>query len=309
MGFGSAFKCLSVSIAIATAVAIPAAAAPGHVAGEIPVDGRSSTIYVYSPSMDRVIANNVIHAGPGAPTLYLLTGVGGAEDNISWWDNTDVRQFFAGKYVNVVMPMGGRSSMYTDWNADDPALGRNKWQTYLTEELPQAVDARFATSGVNAIVGVSMSAGPALALAIAAPHRYRAVGSFSGCPRTSDPFGIAAVTGIVGLAGGNVLNMWGPPGSPQWTAHDPTVNAGRLAGKTIVLAAGGGNPGVFGATSIAGPPVEAIAQVCTDQLAQRLAQLGIPAVYQRRAEGAHTWPLFQADLHDAWPHIGAAIGA
>ena len=46
------------------------------------------------------------------------------------------------KHVNVVMPVGGKFSMYTDWNADDPVLGRNKWQTYLTKELPAAVNAR-----------------------------------------------------------------------------------------------------------------------------------------------------------------------
>ncbi|KIM17089.1 esterase, partial [Rhodococcus erythropolis] len=131
-------------------------------------DSVVSRIDVYSPSMDRWIANDVISpAGGGpAPTFYLLTGVGGGEDGISWFNNTGVRDFFDDKHVNVVMPVGGKFSMYTDWNADDPVLGRNKWQTYLTKELPAAVNARYNTTGVNALGGVSMAGGPVLDLAI-----------------------------------------------------------------------------------------------------------------------------------------------
>ncbi|GAC56543.1 putative mycolyltransferase [Gordonia hirsuta DSM 44140 = NBRC 16056] len=91
-----------------------------------------------------------------------------------------MKKFFAGKRVNVVLPMGGRFSMMTDWQHRDPILGRNQWQTFYTRELPQAIDATFATSGVNALGGVSMSAGPALDLAIQAPRRFRAVAAYSG---------------------------------------------------------------------------------------------------------------------------------
>ncbi len=138
-------------------------------------DSVVSRIDVYSPSMDRWIANDVISpAGGGpAPTFYLLTGVGGGEDGISWFNNTGVRDFFDDKHVNVVMPVGGKFSMYTDWNADDPVLGRNKWQTYLTKELPAAVNARYNTTGVNALGGVSMAGGPVLDLAIQSPGTYR----------------------------------------------------------------------------------------------------------------------------------------
>lgn len=55
--------------------------------------------------------------GAPAPTFYLLTGIGGGSDGISWFNNTGVRDFFADKHVNVVMPIGGQYSMYTDWDA------------------------------------------------------------------------------------------------------------------------------------------------------------------------------------------------
>lgn len=89
------------------------------------VSSDNSLLEVYSPSMNKIVVNRIIRANGPAPTLYLLAGIGGGEDGISWWDNTGVRAFFADKHVNVVMPIGGRFSMYTDWIADDPILGRN----------------------------------------------------------------------------------------------------------------------------------------------------------------------------------------
>lgn len=275
---------------------------------------------VYSPSMDRWISNDVISpAGGGpAPTFYLLTGVGGGEDGISWFNNTGVRDFFDDKHVNVVMPIGGKYSMYTDWNADDPALGRNKWQTYLTQELPAAVNSRYNTTGVNALGGVSMAGGPVLDLAIQAPGLYRAVGSYSGCPRTVDGLGQMAVRSMVEVLGrGNVHNMWGRPGGPQWAAHDPLVNAEKLRGTQLFIATGNGIPGpVDGINSIpaiagviTGSVLEGITQLCTAALQGRFAQLGIPATFSYRPEGTHTWGLFEADMRASWPMIAGAIGA
>lgn len=283
-------------------------------------DSVVSRIDVYSPSMDRWIANDVISpAGGGpAPTFYLLTGVGGGEDGISWFNNTGVRDFFDDKHVNVVMPVGGKFSMYTDWNADDPVLGRNKWQTYLTKELPAAVNARYNTTGVNALGGVSMAGGPVLDLAIQSPGTYRAVGSYSGCPRAGDPLGQAAVRSMVEiLGGGNAANMWGPWGSPQWAAHDPLINAERLRGTALFISTGNGLPGpVDGINSLAmaagvvpGAVLEGITNMCTAALQGRFGQLGIPATFSFRPEGTHTWGLFEADMRASWPIIAGAIEA
>ncbi|MDJ0114615.1 alpha/beta hydrolase-fold protein, partial [Rhodococcus erythropolis] len=75
------------------------------------------------------------------PTLYLLNGAGGGEDRATWQRQTDVNEFFADKNVNVVTPLEGAFSYYTDWVNDDPSLGRQKWQTFLTQELPPVIDA------------------------------------------------------------------------------------------------------------------------------------------------------------------------
>ncbi|MGC5246514.1 alpha/beta hydrolase-fold protein [Gordonia sp. DT219] len=103
--------------------------------------------------------------------------------------------------------IGGRASMFTDWQNGDRDLGRNKWRTYLPHELPAIIDRTFHTNGVNAITGVSMSGGPALAIAEPAPRLYRAVASYSSCPGTTDPVGLGAVAAVVTRGGGNVLHM------------------------------------------------------------------------------------------------------
>lgn len=313
MRYTSVLAMMSAAIlaAVSLLAAPPATAAPSpRVDAERSLGGRAIQLEVFSPAMNKVVTNRVIPAAGGgpAPTVYLLTGIGGGTDGISWWDDTDVRQFFADKNVNVVMPVGGAYTMYTDWHADDAALGRARWQTYLTRELPAVIDTRFGTTGRNAIAGVSMSGGSAVDLAIQAPDRYQAVASYSGCPWSADAAGIAMVSAQVVRGGGNPGNMWGPPGSAGWQAHDAFLNAARLAGKTVYLSAASGMPGAID-RGWGFPPVEAIASACTSAFAGRLTQLGIGAVHIDRPAGAHTWGQFEYDLHDSWPHLARAIGA
>ncbi|MBF6329964.1 esterase family protein [Nocardia transvalensis] len=308
--FVSGLVAVVVSSVLVTGSAV-AAPTGARVVGEEAIGDSVSRIDVYSPAMDRVVSSRVIRAAGGgpAPTLYLLTGIGGGTDGISWWDDTDVREFFADKHVNVVLPMGGAYSMYTDWVADDPALGRNRWQTFFTQELPSVVDARFNTTGRNAIAGVSMSGASAIDLAIQAPDRYNAVASYSGCPWAADPMGMAMVSAQVVRGGGNPLNMWGIPGGDTWRRHDAFANAAALTGKAIYLSAATGTPGATDRGGLVFPPVEAIANSCTASFANRLAQLGIPATHLSHPEGSHTWGLFESDLHNSWPELARAIGA
>ncbi|MFI9508371.1 alpha/beta hydrolase [Nocardia sp. NPDC052566] len=298
---------------LAALSACPVGAAPpgANVVREESLGEGAVRVDVYSPAMDRVVTNRVLRAAGGgpAPTLYLLTGLGGGLDGISWWDNTDVRKFFADKHVNVVMPVGGASTLYTDWLSADPVLGRNRWQTYLTQELPGVIDAQLGTTGRNALAGVSMSGGSAVDLVIQSPARYAAVASYSGCPWAANPAGMAIVSAQVARGGGNPVNMWGAPGGNGWRAHDAFANAAALTGKTIYLSAATGVPGAIDGGGWISPTVEAITNTCTSAFADRLGQLDIPAIHVERPQGAHTWGLFEADLHDSWPHLARAIGA
>ncbi|GED99759.1 hypothetical protein nbrc107696_02060 [Gordonia spumicola] len=304
---------------LATALTPAQADAAPRLVGVQRVGPTVDLISVYSPSMRRVLRSHVIRpAGSpaGLPVFYMLPGAGGAEDGISWFNNAGVERFFRGKRVNVVLPIGGRNSMWTDWNAPDPVLGVNKWETYINRELPAVVDSTYRTNGRNGISGVSMSAGPALDIVTHAPWRYRAVASYSGCPSTTDPLGVLANTAIVARGGGNVVNMWGPPGNPTWARHDPILNANKLRGKAVYLSAGSGIAGPVdgsllqnGSGLIGGNVIEALALACTRNMASRLSSLRIPHRFVARPDGVHTWGLFKADLVNSWPMIARAIGA
>ncbi|MEU2006083.1 alpha/beta hydrolase family protein [Rhodococcus sp. NPDC019627] len=281
---------------------------------------RIARVDVYSEAMGRWVSNDVISPASGAPapTFYLLTGIGGGSDGISWFNNTRVRDFFADKHVTVVMPIGGQYSMYTDWAADDPVLGRNKWQTYLTHELPAAIDSRFSTTGSKAIGGVSMAGSAVLDLAAQVPGFYRAVGSYSGCAQTSGVLGQAMVRSMVELrGGGNAANMWGGPGDPAWARHDPMLSAERLRGTTLFVSTGNGMPGPVDnhdpllavPQTIGGSVVEMVTHVCAGAFESRLRQLGIPATFAYLPQGTHSWGLFETELRDSWPVIGSALGA
>ncbi|GEM30684.1 esterase [Nocardia neocaledoniensis NBRC 108232] len=312
---------------VLSATSIGAAGADGSRLDRIERPGqRQQMLHVYSAAMDRVIPLQVItphDTSAPRPTLYLLNGAGGGEDVANWYNQTDIVQFFGDKNVNVVTPAAGKFSYYTDWLRDDPELGRNKWQTFLTEELPPIIDATLNTTGVNAIAGLSMSATAVLNLAIAAPDRYRAVGAYSGCASVDDPLGRTAVELVLARAGADPANMWGAPGDPAWRANDPYLNAERLRGKTIYLSSATGLPGaaealppgatpgkVIGMTDqiLLGGAIEVAANQCTQRLAARLADLNIPAHTEFRPAGTHTWKYWEQDLHKSWPLFAEAIG-
>ncbi len=145
------------------------------------------------------------------------------------------------------MPVGGKSSFYSDWYA--PAVGNGgtytyKWETFLTKELPAWLAAnRGVPQTGNAVVGFSMGGSSALILAAFHPQQFIYAGSISGF------LNLSADPGQVGIAmmwngGFSREAMWGPPGDPAWARNDPTVQAGRLAanGTRLWIYCGSGTP-------------------------------------------------------------------
>ncbi|MBP1159447.1 MULTISPECIES: alpha/beta hydrolase family protein [Rhodococcus] len=289
--------------------------------------GRQWNVYVHSAAMDRTIQLEVIRPADTSsprPTLYLLNGAGGGEDAATWQAQSDAVAFFADKNVNVVTPVGGKFSYYTDWQRPDPALGVNKWTTFLTRELPPIVDATLGANGRNAIAGLSTSGSAVLTLAEMAPSLYRGAAAFSGCAHTSAPPGRAYVELVVGAGGGATTNMWGPYTDPDWVANDAYLQAERLRGIALYISNRtglpgphdtldnpriGGNPIALGAQVAVGGVIEAATDQCTRQLADRLAALGIPATVELGAPGSHSWGYWQDDLHASWQLLSAALGA
>lgn len=326
---------LAVALAAAVAGGTTATADPAPVVGEATapgtldriekVDDHRWRVFVHSPSMDEVIEFQVLRPADTTaprPILYMLNGAGGGEDSASWTRQTDIVDFFSDKNTNVAIPIGGHISYYTDWRHDDPKLGRNQWQTFLTEEAPPVLDAALGANGVNAIGGLSMSASSVLDLAIQAPGLYRGVASYSGCAMTSDPLGQAMVRAVVEGAGrSDTANMWGPPGDPEWARHDPYVNAEKLRGLELFVSTGTGLPGPFeqpdAVRPVAAPPlhdqivvggvIEAATNYCTQQLVRRLGELDIPVVADLQPTGTHSWGYWEDALHRSWPVLERAL--
>ncbi len=278
---------------------------------------------IASAAMRRIITVDVLRgSGEGPrPVLYLLDGVDG-DATSAWLTKGGAAEFFAGKPVDVVLTGGGTGSMYSDWMRQDAALGLNRWETFLTTELPPIVESLLRTDGRRAIAGVSMGAQAAMMLAQRHPGWYRAVAGMSGCYSTADPLGHAVTTITVASRGGNVENLWGPPSSPEWAAHDSLLHAQRLRDTTIYLSAAAGLPTGADLVAVANSPtvaealrtagggaaLEAGARACTERFAGRLSELGIPATVEYTAEGMHTWPDFQAQLPRAWRVLAQALG-
>ncbi|WP_068280707.1 alpha/beta hydrolase [Aldersonia kunmingensis] len=290
-------------------------------------DDRNFTINVHSAAMDHTIPVTVYRPKDTTaprPTLYLLNGAGGGVDEATWKKRTDIYDFLDDKNVNVVSPVGGAWSYYTDWKQSDPRLGLNKWKTFLTEELPPIIDAGLGTNGKNAIAGISSSATSVFNLAESKPDLYKSVASYSGCVQTADPIGQQFVRLTVETWGGaDTVNMYGPPNDPMWAANDPVIHADKLRGTALYVSAGSGLPGVhdrlgdphalpgtdglFDQITVGGS-IEAAVNYCTHNLANRLNQLAIPATFNFRPAGTHSWGYWEDDFKNSWPVIAGGLG-
>ena len=295
--------------------------------------------WVHSPSMGRDIPVAVIPARDGngnlvknAPTIYLLNGAGGAEQNNDWLTFADTQQFYGDKGVNVVIPMEGAFSYYTDWLHTPQAQyfrGPQKWETFLTKELPGPIEKRLGADNRRAIVGFSMSGTSALVLPTKQPGFYDAAASFSGCAATSTlaPYNFARLTVNrgAGAAGANYQTvtpeqMWGPMGGEYNRANDALVNADKLRGTGLYISTSTGLAAEEdmvgylmsqGATQaqgsiaamtlqVEGGVIEGAINTCNHDLRAKLDKLQIPAHYEFRNVGTHSWPTWRKDLENSW---------
>jgi diacylglycerol O-acyltransferase/trehalose O-mycolyltransferase len=304
-------------IAIPVAVAAPPGGA--SITGIEHVTDRWDKVSVFSPSMNKVIVNDVFKAPrSNAPTFYLLPGIDGG-DNLdpggnfapgskSWFGFTDLQGFFGNKNVNVVSPLGGQFSWFTNWVND----GSKQYQTYMTQELPPLINKQYKTNGRNAIGGLSSTGGTAVDYAIQTPGLYRAVGSYSGLLTPNS--GAQNVSLTLSGGGANAADMWGPPGGPLWVAHDPSLNVAKLKGVAVWVGASGGGQGDVdklppGSNNFTGGMIEGIVADSTRQFADAAAAAGVPVTYVVRPEGSHSWGLFESEMQESWnTTIGPALG-
>lgn len=112
------------------------------------------------------------------PTVYLLHGHGGKYSN--WIEKVPQIKPLADEFrMIIVMPDGEHSS----WYVDSPIDSTMKYETYISQEVPTFIDARYPTinnRNARAITGLSMGGHGGLFLGFRHAHRFGACGSMSG---------------------------------------------------------------------------------------------------------------------------------
>lgn len=312
--------------------AAPALSAPVLAADAVPgvevtrvewITDRRVALWIYSPSMDEEIQVQILvardwHNNPGAtfPEMLMLDGLRARDDASGWTIETDIERFFADKNVNVVLPIGGESSFYTDWN--EPDNGKfYQWETFLAKELPPVLQNEWRTTDKRGITGLSMGGTAAVMLAERFPEQFVYVASYSGVLNTTSLGMPQAIQFAMLDAGGyDAAKMWGPPGSARWVEQDPMRHVDALRGKSIYISSGNGFagphdqlsgiPGI--STNYAGMGLEILSRLTSQNFAGALSRAGIPATVVYRPSGTHSWPYWQFEMRQSWPQAAEALG-
>ncbi|GAB3076733.1 alpha/beta hydrolase-fold protein [Corynebacterium aquatimens] len=249
------------------------------------------------------------------PEVWALDGLRARDDENGWTIETNIEQFYADKNVNVVLPVGGESSFYSDWQKADNGK-HYMWETFLTKELIPIMTNQFRSNGKRAVVGLSMGGTAAMNLAQRNPHLFEFVGSFSGYLDTTTTGMPMAIKAAMRDAGGyDAEAMWGPMGSQDWVEHDPKLGIANLKGKTVYVSAGSGTddfgkPGsvATGPAVPAGVGLEVISRMSTQTFEGYAKRAGIPITTVYRPSGVHAWPYWQYEMTQAWPKMADALG-
>lgn len=237
--------------------------------------------------------------------VYLLDGLRATTDISGWEHETDAGAVLASWNINVVEPVGGQSSFYSDWYAPSNFNGQKttyKWETFLTQNLRENLRANWGFNpNRNGVIGISMGGSAALTLAAYHPDQFSYAGSLSGYLNISAP-GMREAMRLALLDSGryNIDAMWGPPWDPAWLRNDPFVFAPRLRdnGTRVWVFAGSGLPGGLDRpqsfidyyNTANGMGLEAIALANSRAFQIRMASIGANNVtYAFPAVGTHQW--------------------
>jgi diacylglycerol O-acyltransferase/trehalose O-mycolyltransferase len=304
--------------------------------------------WVTNGSMGRV-KTRILRARDGNTdrVAYVLDGMRARQDISGWEAETNVPQVLANWNINVVMPVGGQSSFYADWNAPSRFFGlprtnfgfatgsgatqtfmagpgkdyRYAWETFLTRDLRKALHDRLGfRNSRNGVFGLSMGGSAALTLAAYHPDQFSYAGSFSGYLNVSAPGMREALRMAMIDAGGYNVDSMAPPWGLNWLRMDPFVFAPRLVADNtrLWIAAGSAIPdradlappaGAAADRVIRGMPLECLALLNTRAFQVRMNTLGARNVgYSFPAYGVHDWVSWSHEAYRMIPDMSRNIG-
>lgn len=282
---------------------------------------------VWSPSMNRNIPVQIQPAKNGGNAgFYLLDGMR-ATDATSGWVSphtaVNAAKTYADHNITLVMPAGGESSFYADWQAPgkyDPNDPVNyKWETFLTSELPAYLEQNFGVArNNNAIAGLSMGAGSAMTLAAKHTDQFKQVLSFSGYLTMTVP-GAQTVLRLAMLDSGgfNVNAMYGSLFNPKRFQNDPLLLIPQLrdGGTDVYISAATGIPGQLDRETLP-PEFQApgialeVGSLLTTRAWEGAARLqGLNPTVNYPAEGLHNWYQWDYQLNASKPRVLTVMNA
>jgi S-formylglutathione hydrolase FrmB len=230
--------------------------------------------------------------------LYLLHGA--LDDDTSWTAKGDAEAITSGLPLIVVMPSSGPSGGYVDWyNAG--AFGPPAWETYHLFQLLPWIDAHYPTLAARegrALAGLSMGGYGSMHYAARHPDMFVSASAFSPAVDDMDPT-LRAVNAL-----GDAVDGPGSAYGDDETylrGHNPVDLAGNLAGLTLTLRTGNGQPG--GPDGSTFDVTEATVHREATTLHKRLDALQIAHTWEDYGPGGHTWYFWQRDLRKTLPAI------
>ncbi|MGQ4598772.1 alpha/beta hydrolase-fold protein [Nocardia sp. R6R-6] len=330
------------ALGVAVAMLLPLAATVAGVGAPASAAFNPAAFDFWVDSPMGPIKSRILRAADGNTNrvAYVLDGMR-APDNLNGWEiETNIPAVLAGNNINVVMPVGGMSSFYADWNAASEFFGvpagsgsstgsgildgfaggpgksyRYQWETFLTDNLRKALRDRLGFNpNRNGAFGLSMGGSAALTLAAYHPDQFSFAGSFSGYLNISAPGMREAIRAAMMDAGGYNVDSMAPPWGPQWLRMDPFVFAPNLIrnGTRLWIAAASGLPSATDPLSfntLNGMGLETLALANTKAFQVRMATLGGGnAVYSFPPVGIHAWNNWTDEATRMIPDMSANIG-
>ncbi|MEU1427445.1 alpha/beta hydrolase family protein [Nocardia sp. NPDC005746] len=331
-----------VGAALATVVPWAAVVTAGPVAAE----PNPTAFDFFVDSGMGSIKTRIVRAADGNTdrVVYLLDGERAQNDYNGWELHTEIPAALAKFNINVVLPVGGESSFYQDWDAPssfggvnpdaglfpsrdsgsaiagwDESSGKSytyQWETFLTHDLRDALRDRLGFSDSrNGIFGLSSGGSAALLMAAYHPDQFVYAGSMSGYLSLAAPGMREALRLALLAAGGYNIDSMAAAGSAKWQRMDPYGFAPKLIENNtrLYIAAGSGTPAQQDLSSadaiIQGMPLEGIALANTKAFQSRLQALGYDNVsYDFPSIGVHNWGNWEQVATRMLPDLAQHIG-
>ncbi|MGV9826122.1 alpha/beta hydrolase [Gordonia sp. NPDC003429] len=266
---------------------------------------------IYGYGMDNDVA---VRAWPSqttppakAPTIIFLDGLRATDDYNGWEKETNVA-YLALRGYNVVMPIGGQSSFYADWQRPSPSAGQTRpyrWQSVLEGSLPAFLDQKHFHN--RTLVGLSMSASQAVTIANQRRDLYSRVVSMSGFMNLVAT-GMQTMLRAAAWDAGhyNLNDMWGWFPNVESFTHSPTLALPSMGGLHMWIYAGTGvwgdhqPPGAnnvdFYITGFNSSAIEAVSGEQSRTFAAAAPLAGVNLRTDLPPVGTHAWGYWQQGI-------------